>query len=58
MGAAKKSAAPKTGVAAALTPAYNPSTHVFDSAQWQQQNPGGDVEAAKAQAVAQGFEVK
>ncbi len=58
MGAAKKSATPKTGVAAALTPAYNPSTHEWSAAQWQQQNPGGDVEAAKAQAAAQGFEVK
>jgi len=35
-----------------------PSKGVFNSAKWAAANPGKDVEAAKAQAQAEGFEVK
>lgn len=34
------------------------SGRVFDSARWAQANPKGDVEAAKKQAKAEGYEVK
>lgn len=40
------------------TPSTTPQTHVFDSAAWKAANPKGDVEAAKAQAKAQGYEVR
>lgn len=35
-----------------------PSSHVFNSAAWQQTHPGEDVEAAKTYAKSQGYEVK
>jgi hypothetical protein len=34
-----------------------PETHVFSLGQWQEANPGGDTEAAAAEAKNQGYEV-
>lgn len=37
---------------------HSPETHIFDSAAWKAANPKGDVEAAKAAARAQHYEVR
>jgi len=46
------------GETANPSPATSPQTHVFDSAAWKAANQDGDVEAAKAAAKAQGYEVR
>jgi hypothetical protein len=39
-------------------PAASPTSHIFDSAAWAKANPGKNVDAAKAYAKSQGYEVK
>jgi hypothetical protein len=47
-----------SGDAAAQPPPPGPTSHIFDSAAWAKANPGKNVDAAKAYAKSQGYEVK